>query len=217
MPIPAGGGLTVIKEYTDPGEVREHYADTNNVLTQGIIVRAIESASRWIDRYCGRKFYAEAATSIATYGPDDPLVAWVDDIATTTGLVVKTDTLGDYTWTDTWTLGTDFALEPRNASRGTGNSAQPYAYWRIVAIGTKRFPVRPYRDTLQVTAQFGWSAIPTDVREACILATAGLIDRKNSPNGIAGFGEYGSVRISRQDPDVLRLLHPYVRMDIGAV
>jgi len=210
--------VTVTNGYTDVVEIREHYADSNNVLTAGIIERAIESASRWIDRHCGRSFYLETATSVGVYRPDDPYVAWVDDIATTTGLVVKTDPTGDYTWSQTWTIDVDFHLEPRNASRvGTGTTVQPYAYWRIVAVGSKRFPVHQYRDTLQVTAKFGWSSVPDEVQQACVLRTASLIDRKNSPNGIAGFGEYGSVRISRQDPDVLALLHPYVRMNIGAV
>lgn len=215
-----GGGrlLSVTNGYVDVATMREHYADSNSVIDAAIIERAIEAASRWIDRLCGRSFYLEAATSVGVYRPDDPYLAWVHDIGTTTGLVVKTDPTGDYAWSETWTLDTDFQLEPRNASRvGAGTTVQPYAWWRIVAIGRKTFPAHKYRDTLQVTARYGWSDVPDDVREACILATAGLVDRKNSPNGIAGFGEYGSVRISRQDPDVLRLLHPYVRMSIRAV
>lgn len=210
--------MTVTNGYVSAAEMREHYGDTNQVLAEAIIERCIESASRAIDRLCGRHFYLEAAVSTRVYRVDDPCEAWIDDIGTTTDLVVKTDSTGDGTWATTWTLDTDFQLEPLNADVvGAGSTVQPYAWWRIAAIGAKTIPVHSRRTTLQVVARHGWSAVPDDVQEACILATAGLIDRKNSPNGIAGFGEYGSVRISRQDPDVIRLLHPYVKLGVGAV
>jgi hypothetical protein len=210
--------MAVVNGYTDVSELREHIGDTNTVLAAAVLERAIEAASRAIDRFTGRTFYLEAATSVATYQPDDPYVAWVDDIGTTTGLAVATDTNGDYSWATTWTIGTDFELRPLNADRvGSGSTVQPYAWWEIVAIGNKTFPSHPLRATLRVTARFGWSAVPDDVQEACILKAAGLVNRKNSPNGVAGFGEFGAVRINRLDPDVIALLHPYVRLGLGAV
>lgn len=210
--------MAVVNGYTTVAEMREHFGDTNSVTDNEILERAIESASRAIDRFCGRWFYQEAATSVRAYRPTETDIAWVDDISTTTGLVIKTDTAGDYSWATTWTLGTDYDLEPANADVvGGATTVQPYSWYRIVAIDTKRFPVHPRRKTLQVTARFGWSAVPDDVQEACILATAGLVHRKNSPNGVAGFAEFGGIRISRSDPDVVRLLYPYARVGVGVV
>lgn len=211
--------MAVVNGYTSVDEMREHFGDTNTVLDNEVIERAIEAASRNIDRICGRKFYLEAATSVRVYQPADPYIAWVHDIGTTTGLVVKTDTTFDFTWATTWTINTDFLLEPLNAEVvGAGTTAQPYAWWRIVAIGTSyTFPIHELRPTLQVTARYGWSAVPDDVQEACILMAAALIHRKGSPNGVAGFSEFGPMRISRSDPDVERLLYPYFKVRVGAV
>ncbi|HCT81756.1 MAG TPA: hypothetical protein DGT23_35285 [Micromonosporaceae bacterium] len=182
-----------------------------------VMERAINAASRAIDRFCGRKFYLEAAVGIRVYRPKEPDIAWVDDIGTTTGLVIKTDTDGDGTWTTTW-QSDDYQLEPLNADVvGAGSTVQPYAWWRIVAIDTETFPVSENRVTLQVTARFGWSAVPDDVTEACLLKAAGLYKRKDSPQGIAGFDGFGAVRVTRSDPDVVSLLRPYMRLQIGSV
>lgn len=209
--------MAVVNGYTSVAVMREHLGDTNSVTDTEVLERAVQAASRAIDRFCGRKFYLEAATSVRTYRPTETDIAWVDDIGTTTGLVIKTDTAGDASWATTWT-STDYDLEPANADAvGSGSTVQPYAWYRIVAIDTLAFPVHPRRKTLQVTARFGWSAVPDDVTEACILATAGLVHRKNSPNGVAGFAEFGGIRISRSDPDVVRLLYPYVRVTVGVV
>ena len=52
------------------------------------IEQAIEAASREIDAYCGRRFWQDGTATARTYYADTPRIACVDDIATTTGLVV---------------------------------------------------------------------------------------------------------------------------------
>ncbi len=52
---------------------------------------------------------------------------------------------------------------------------------------------------------------PADFDQAIIMAAARLWDRRNTPNGIGGFGEFGSVRVTSIDPDVTSLLAPYRR------
>jgi hypothetical protein len=51
--------------------------------------------------------------------------------------------------------------------------------------------------------------LPEDARNGILIAAARLIKRKDSPQGIEDFGEFGAVRISRMDPDVEALLSPY--------
>lgn len=209
--------MAVVNGYTTVAELREHVGDTGTVLTTAVAERAIEAASRAIDRLCGRWFYQEAATSVRVYRPDDPYTAWVNDISTTTGLVIKTDTTGDATWATTW-ASTDYQLEPLNADTvGSGSTVQPYAWWRIEAVDRYTFPISDYRTTLQVTARFGWSAVPDDVQLACLLKSAALYERRNSVSGVAGFGEFGAVRIGRQDPDVVALLGPYMKLGVGNI
>jgi hypothetical protein len=207
--------MALTNAYVTVAQLREHMNDSGSTLTEAVMERAINAASRAIDRFCGRWFYQEAATSVRTYRTDDGYIAWVDDISTTTGLVIKTDTSGDYSWATTW-ASTDYDLEPANSEIvGSGTTVQPYAWWRIVAVDRYLFPVHERRKTLQVTARFGWSSVPDDVAEACLLKAAALYERRNSVAGVAGFGEFGVVRIGRRDPDVVELLSPYMKLGFG--
>lgn len=55
--------------------------------------------------------------------------------------------------------------------------------------------------------------VPQCVRTAMLLYGGRLYKRKQSPEGIAGFGDLGVVRIMALDYDVESLISRYVRMD----
>lgn len=207
--------MAITNGYATLAELREHMGDTGTTLTTAVAERAIEAASRAIDKFCGyplRRFWLDSSATAKVYRPDDPYEAWVHDIGAVAGLVVKTDTTGDGSYATTWDSA-DYQLEPLNAE--TVDSA--YAWWRIVAVDEKTFPVSRFRPTLQVTAKWGWSAVPDDVQLACLIKSSALFERRNSPQGVAGFGDMGVVRISRYgDPDVVELLSAYTRMHVGA-
>ena len=48
-----------------------------------------------------------------------------------------------------------------------------------------------------------------DVKEACYIQSARIFKRRESPEGVLGFGDF-TVRVSRLDPDVESLLRHYV-------
>jgi hypothetical protein len=208
--------MAIVNGYATLAELREHLGDGSSLLTTATLERAIHAASRAVDHHCDRgidgtlgRFWADAAVAQRTYLCDSAIETYVDDISTRTGLIVETGTDGAAYGT-TWTTGTDFILEPRNAGIvGAGSTADAHAFWKIVAIGSKRFLPDCYKPTLRVTARFGWSGIPTDVNEATILKAASLFKRKDAPFGVAGFGDFGVVRIGRNDPDVIELLSSY--------
>ena len=52
---------------------------------------AINAASRQIDAHCGRRFWQDGTVVTRTYHAEDEYYVEVDDISTTTGLIVKTD------------------------------------------------------------------------------------------------------------------------------
>lgn len=54
----------------------------------------------------------------------------------------------------------------------------------------------------------GWVPVPwpSHVETAVLIQTSRLYKRRNSPEGVAGFGEFGVVRVSSLDPDVETLL-----------
>jgi hypothetical protein len=217
----ATGALTAAKEgqfevgaaaaanvYCTVGELRGQLGDDGNKLDQSLLQRAVNATSRGIDQYCNRRFWRDPTVKVRTYRPAEGCRAWLDDVSTMTGLVVKTDTAGDGTFATTWAAG-DWQLEPLGADA----DGAPFAWNRLVAIGAQRFP-RPVsgRPTLQVTARYGWSAVPDEVNAAAVLKAVKLFRRKDSPEGWRGFGEFGPVRVSRyEDPDVVALLDPLVR------
>lgn len=204
--------MAVTNGYCTLAELQQHFGDAGSKLDEDLLSRAINATSRAINRHCGRRFWQDSAVQAKVYRPRDTDIAWVDDVSTTTGLIIATDTTGDGSYDTTW-ASTDYQLEPLNAD----TDSEAYAWWRIVAIDRYTFPVDARRTTLQVTAKFGWSAIPDDVNEACILRAAALFKRKEAVFGVAGFGQFGEVRITRRDPDVMELLHPYIKIGVGAV
>lgn len=204
---------TLDNAYATVAQLRLHMGDEGNVAPEEKLIEALNSASRAIEAFCGRRFWKDTTVTVRTYRPEERDIVWVDDIASTSGLIVATDPTDSGAFSETWTIGEDFELEPDNADKhGTA-----YAWWRIVAVGNKMFPTTGRRRGLRVTAIHGWSAIPSGVETACLLRAAAIYKRRNSPHGIEGGFEGFPVRVSRYDPDVVALLRPYMRLHMGAV
>ena len=204
--------MALVNAYCTTAQLRTHLEAGASGLTTELLERAINATSRAIDKHCGRRFWVDAAVVARQYRPTDAYSVFIDDISTRTGVIVKTDTTGDGTYATTWDAA-DFDLEPRNADVvAAGSSGDAYSFWQITAIDDKTFPLHDRRATLQVTAKFGWSAVPVDVEEACLIKAASLFKRKDAIFGIAGADVFGPVRISRRgDPDVIELLSGFVR------
>jgi hypothetical protein len=178
---------------------------------------AVNAASRSIDNYCQRRFWldtnAVARTFIPRYLNE---LDFGDDIGTTTDLVVKTDASGDGTF-ETTLAATDYQLLPVNAAYAFPE-AEPWTGLR--AVGTKTFPwlVNTWLtrlDRVQITARWGWPAVPDAVSQAAVIKASRLFHRKDSPQGIAGYGDFGPVRLTRgEDADVCLLLNPYRRTPV---
>jgi hypothetical protein len=174
-----------------------------------LLEAAINAASRSIDNYCGRRFWLDGSVVTRTFaGNGSALLDLPAGIGTTTGLVVKTDTGADGLFATTWAAA-DYQLLPVNAPYAF---PEPEPWTAIQAIGSHLFlagtTLRP--NAVQITAKWGWPAVPEAVSYACRLKAARLVSRKDSPQGVAGFGDFGPVRLtSREDSDVVLLLDPY--------
>ena len=204
--------MAVVNGYCAIDDVRSQLSDDAARLDLALLERAVNATSRAIDRYCHRRFWLDLAPTTRTFRADEPDVVWIDDIVGSADLVVSTDEAGDGTFATTWTRGTDFDMEPRNGDVvADGDVVTSYAFWRIVAVGTLRLPVFDRRAGVQVVDRFGWSSIPDEVTQAAILKATSLFRRKDAPFGVAGFGDMGVVRITRQDVDVVDLLDEYVK------
>jgi hypothetical protein len=168
-----------------------------------LIENSIEGASRRIDGYCGRFFYKTAATAVSQFARDSYRLQ-VSDIASTTSLVVKLDNDGDGTFEQTLTLGTDYIVEP------TDYIVQQRPIRTLTMIGGYTFPIYylPSEPGVQVTALWGWDAVPDDVREACVLLSIRQFARYNAALGVMAFADM-AITVRAVDPDVRDLLLPY--------
>jgi hypothetical protein len=176
---------------------------------QALLDAAVTSAGQLIDDWCGQQFDQTAALA-RLFAP----VSWrvlhlppPSRISTTTSLVVKSDAGGDGTFETTWTA-TDYQLEP--LAEYVSGTQRP---WRTVrAVGSQTFPMLPYGTaSVQITAKWGWAAVPPAVKQATFIVAADLWKAKDSAFGVAGFGEFGAVRVgSRINPQAQALLAPFV-------
>lgn len=174
----------------------------SDTVDDTLLEARIEEASRVIDDFCDRRFYKDnSATARIYYAPSGDYVL-TDDIASTSGLVVKIDTAQDGTYATTLTAS-QYQLEPLNAvSKGVSIN-------RIMAVPAGSFPKSGMPAPIQVTAIWGWPSIPQPVKSACILLAGRLTKRGDSLLGVAGFGDLGAITVRNIDPDVQRMLSPY--------
>ncbi len=180
--------------------------NTDNDLLEDLI----ESASRSIDRIANRRFYLDATASARLYRAYSNIFVFVDDIGTTSNLVVAMDEDGNGTYSKTLTLNTDYILDPLTSQ----SLNRPFTQLTMVS-NTESWPIFPgitsngLRPGVQVTARWGWPSVPDDINMACLILTADLYKRKDAPGGILGLGDLGVVRMSPIGRDVTAMVRAY--------
>jgi len=204
--------MAITNGYATQTELVSYIASANN---QALIATdnrgteldaAISTVSRAIDQFCGRVFWDAGSATARVFRADRTSVIDVDEFSTAAGLVIATDTGGDGTFDTTWTAS-DYQLEPLNGIRD-GRTGWPYRTVRAVA--GLSFPVDwQGQARVQITAQWGWAAVPDEVHQACLIWAHRLLRRSESPEGVAGFGDFGAVRLTSVDRDVETLLTPF--------
>lgn len=193
--------------YASADELRTEFG-IGDFDDDSVIESAVTAATAWVTSYCGRDFNdAETATARRFHAPGHCQIVEVDDFSTTSGLVVKTDPGGDGTFETTLT-SSGYQAEPFN---GIVSGMTGWPFTRIRFIDSYVYPASTHRPVLEVTAQWGWAAIPEPVKRATLIMAARLYKRRDSAEGVlSGFGDFGPVRVgTRIDPDVEALLSPY--------
>jgi len=221
-------GGTVTSDWGTPFQVKEAETTTYASLTmfrafirnQGTIpdddtdleLLALEAAAQAIDRECGRDFRLSSTVSeirwytagrstydLSRYAVD------TDDFSDVTGLAVAFDASGNGSYT---TACTTFRPRPANALR----QGLPY---RSLLFDTGTVPPLN-EDGIQITARWGWAAVPANVVNANLIQASRFLKRRDSPYGIAGSPEMGNEMrlLARVDPDVALMLRAY-KIDWG--
>jgi len=171
-----------------------------------LLENTIEGASRRIDGYCGTFFY-QTAKVVNLYPINEYKISFPDAGTVT---YIKTDNDGDGVFETTWTVNTDYQLEPLDYA------LQNRPYRHATAVGAKTFPIMQLRKApgVQISATWGWPSIPDDVREACILLSIRGFARYNAALGVIGFNDM-AIQVRAIDPDVRDLLSPYRKLGVA--
>lgn len=166
------------------------------------VIAAVEDT---LDTTCGRTFSLDATATARTFSPHGSTVRspegdllLVDDIGSTTGLVVEEGGGMGGTWQ--LIAASRYEVNPLRAAV----HGRPYA-GLLLPGGTWS---DGSADRVRVTAQWGWPAVPAAVRQAALIWAQRLWKRRDSPEGVLGSADWGVVRVSRIDPDIDAMLAP---------
>lgn len=193
--------MAITNGYTTLNDVKDSL-NLDDSIDNAAIELAIATASRQIDDYCGRFFYKDGTELLPAtryYSPTDFYTVVVDDFVSLSE--IATDDNFDRLYQTIWTES-DSMFEPvNNPSRGWPRN-------RILAVGSYVFPAN-LPQSVRLKGIFGWSAVPYEVKTAAKIQASRLFLRNQSPFGIAGNTDLGTVRLAAKlDADVEALLRP---------
>lgn len=196
-------------EYATLDELKKFITvDTAVVDRDDLLTIALDAAHDDLEGDCGRRFYLDASATARTYDPADRVVVdrgrqflLVDDIGSTTGLVVET---GVTTWT---AVAGTVEHRPENAlvrGRAITSLMTPSGIW----------PADPFT-RVRVTARWGWPAVPPRVKAATLLSASRYYARRKSPQGVVGTADWGQITVRRTDPDYWGAISMFARPGFG--
>ncbi len=207
--------MAITNGYATLAQIK-NYLSISDSTDNDLLEDLIESASRSIDRIANRRFYADSTASARLYRAYSDVFVYVDDISTTTGLIVAVDENGNGTYSKTLTLNTDFIMDPLTASA----LGRPFTQLTMVS-NTESWPIFPgltqngLRPGVQVTAKWGWPSVPDDITVATLTLTADQYKRKDAPGGVLGLGDLGVIRMSPVGRDVAQIVRAYKKIPLA--
>lgn len=190
-----------------------------------LLETALNAACRQIDKFTGRPdgFGIATVASARVFIPETDDWSWMDDVGDLTGFILKTDENADGVYEITWNA-IDYQLEPVNAivkgspytsirASYTKQFPKDYGGGGFLYVGGKRLetpegggaPGGHKAAVIQVTAKWGWPAVPDQIHDAAIQQTLYLYKSFFAPFGIAGAGDTGESRMLGEK------LHPTAR------
>jgi hypothetical protein len=188
--------------YVDSDDLKVSLTLDGTTFADTDVDAACIAASGAIEEVQGRDYGRSDEDEIRFFTPTDWEVLTIDDLVELTTLRVDR---GDGTF-ETWTVDTDFRVEPLNAE-GKG---RPFTSLRAMA---QRFPCARLA-RVEVTGIFGWPAPPQQIIEAASIIAAQLVKRKrDAPFGVLNVGDVAAY-IVRNDPMIAQLLNGLSRRPI---
>lgn len=178
---------------------RDYIRSELGVLDDSSIQAALDAAHYSAYDYCGRSFELAGAESARSFVPLSADVLPIDDCTSITSVVNNGVTVA----------ASEYQAEPIG-NRSGSMATVPFTRLRIIS-GADWY-IDGYEATCTVAAAWGWAAAPAAAVEAVKILAKDILHQRDNRSGVAGFGEFGSVRV-RQNPYVAMLLDPLRRGD----
>jgi len=183
--------LTTFKDYA-----RNELGTADDTAIQA----ALDAAHYAAYEYCGRSLEPAGASSARTFVPIAYDLLRINDCTSVTTVVNNGSTV----------VSTDYQTEPIGG-RGSSQAARPITQLRLINGGA--WYIDGGKATVSVTAAWGFAAaMPAAGIEAIKVLAKDILHQRDNRSGVAGFGEFGSVRV-RQNPYVAMLLDPLRRVE----
>lgn len=173
-----------------------------------VLAAQLQGASDHLSLRLRRRFGLAAAPNAYLLDGNGEVLLWlagsVPDIANLTGLVVKVDADGDYTPELTLVKDTDYWLEPATPEPGW-----PYEALRVhpSSAQVSEWPEGPR--TIEVTATWGWPAVPDMIKRLTIMTVRNMRDMLESGSTLAVSSFDAAIQFT---PDTQRLWLEVIRM-----
>jgi len=202
--------------YADIAEARD-WAGFGDSADDAELAAILLAVDRTIDDYCGQRFTATSPVSARTFVADTLWVVRLGPsvIGDTTGLIVKTDDDGDGVFETTW-AATDYVSLPLGGAGADGSTGWPIRELRADRSAGKYWPQHYDRPGVQITALWGWAAVPASVTLAARMMTIAWHQRRATVAGQGGFQTFFE-SVVRDDPTVRDLLDPFRRRSKAAI
>ncbi len=212
--------MTITNGYLTTAEART-YAGLSDLADTELLDDVVTTVSRMIDNVCQRHFWQTSANTDRVFRTQDLyrlVFGPFNDLTTCASITL--DRAGSGTFDETLSLTNVVFSTGKDADNAYAYAEQhPYTeanlvnmiYWPIPGgtAGTRR------QQLIKITGTWGWPTVPAMVKQACRIQVARIMKRQESPLGVAGFGEFGVVRVSRLDPDIDAMLQPYKMLSPG--
>lgn len=202
--------VTVDNGYTTVADLAR-YMTVDSTTYNDDLATAINTASRQIDGYCGRIFYAATAQGVHQnkyYYSADLTVLLINDCINIQEVALSTGANQTY---DNIVPSTGYVEEPLN-SYADGLTGWPITRLRFTNDYMLPTQWQQYPN-VRVHGRWGWSATPEPVRQSCLIMAAEIFKLREAPFGVAGFADYGAVRVGKMSPQAVALLSPYRNMN----
>lgn len=173
--------MAIADPYVNAPEYRDgiNQDDTSEDTEIDIFLAAM---SRIVEKKTGRVFNKVGSAIVRNIDARGGRRLWLPDFATVTGLVVKVDSTGDFTYDKTLTITTDFFVGPNDALTATLTPEElPGRFLELNPNGTVvgAWPDR-FR-SVEVTADWGWPVVPDAIKKGVIALTKQVRDATQQP------------------------------------